>query len=243
MDQVKVLIDLQAVMGEMGLLEKEKAAIPLEVADLKSERDAREAEARAAVEEFERLKEERREKEREVEEERAKAEKAKEKLMAIKTQKEYVAMLKEIEQTRRGNAEREEQLLAIMQRYEEATSRLDACNVAFAEADGRYRERMVDVEARMASFDGDISRLDARKRDVAKAIPVPLLRRFETIFERREGRAIVAARNSSCTGCHMNLSPQLFNMLRRNDKIHTCPNCSRILFYEEVPAEGEEGEA
>jgi predicted nucleic acid-binding Zn-ribbon protein len=30
----------------------------------------------------------------------------------------------------------------------------------------------------------------------------------------------------------MNLSPQLFNLLQRDDRIHTCPNCNRILYYE-----------
>jgi predicted nucleic acid-binding Zn-ribbon protein len=239
MDHVKVLIDLQAVMGEMGVLERERAAIPLEVADLKAERDGLEQEMQGAGKEVEILGEARREKEREVEEERARVEKAKEKLMAIKTQKEYVIMLKEIDQTKRGCAEREEQLLSLMQRLEEADRRLAACRASFAEADGRYRERMVEVEARMASFDGEISRLDGRKRSVAKGLPPAVLRRFETIFERREGKAIVAARNQSCTGCHMNLSPQLFNQLRQNDRVHTCPNCNRILFFEELPEGGE----
>jgi predicted nucleic acid-binding Zn-ribbon protein len=239
MDQVKVLIELQAVMGEMGLLEKEKAAIPLEVADLKAERDGREAEVRAVELELQALREERRERERELEEERAKSEKAKEKLMAIRTQKEYGAMLSEIEKVKKLNSDREGQLLSVLERFEDAEQRLAACRAVYDEAEGRYRERMVEVEARMASFDGEIAALDGRKRTVAKGLPPGVLRRFETIFERREGRAIVAARNQSCTGCHMNLSPQLFNQLRREDRIHTCPNCNRILYFEEVPAEGE----
>ena len=151
-------------------------------------------------------------------------------------------MLKEIDQTKRGNTEREEQLLSLLQRYEEAEARLAATRAAFAEADGQYRERMVEVEARMASFDGEIARLDGKMRDVAKGLPPGVLRRFETIFERREGMAIVAARNQSCTGCHMNLSPQLFNQLRQKERLHTCPNCNRILYYEEIP-EGGEGQA
>jgi predicted nucleic acid-binding Zn-ribbon protein len=208
----------------------------------KAERDGREAELTAAGQEFEILRDERREKEREVEEERAKVEKAKEKLMAIKTQKEYVAMLKEIDQTKRGNSVRVEQLLVLMQRFEESEKRLAECRASFGEAEGRYRERMVEVEARMASFDGEIALLEGKKKGVAKGLEAGLLRRFETIFERREGKAIVAARNQSCTGCHMNLSPQLFNQLRQNDRVHSCPNCNRLLYFEGIP-EGGDGQA
>ena len=67
---------------------------------------------------------------------------------------------------------------------------------------------------------------------VASMLDPSLVRRFEMIFERRDGLAVVAARNYSCTGCHMNIAPQLFNLLQREDRIHTCPNCNRVVYYD-----------
>ncbi|MBI5905843.1 MAG: hypothetical protein HZB86_09910, partial [Deltaproteobacteria bacterium] len=154
-----------------------------------------------------------------------------------KTNKEYYAMLKEIEGTRRTNAAREEELLALLSRYEEAEKRRGELKAELEEVTGKYRERMVDVEARMGAFDGDIGKIVSRKRQVASKLEPGLVRRFEMIFDRRDGLAIVAARNYSCTGCHMNIAPQLFNLLQREDRIHTCPNCNRILYFE--PVEGE----
>ena len=232
MEQVKILIDLQEVMSRARGLEEEKRKIPLEVADLKSLFEEREAKYLATEQEFEGLRHQRREKEREIEEEREKVERAKAKLMSIKTNKEYYAMLKEIEGTRRTNAAREEELLALLARYEETEKRLGEQKADLEEVSGRYRERMVDVEARMGSFDGDIGGLMARKSRVATGLEPGLIRRFEMIFERRDGLAIVPARNNSCTGCHMHISPQLFNLLQREDRIHTCPNCNRILYYD-----------
>jgi hypothetical protein len=141
-------------------------------------------------------------------------------------------MLKEIEGTKRANTAREDELLAILARYEEAEKRLAEFQAELDEVSGRYRERMVDVEAKMSSFDDDISALDAKKADVARRLEAGLARRFEMIFDRRDGLAIVPARKQSCAGCHMNLSPQLYNLLQRDDRIHTCPNCNRILYYE-----------
>jgi len=234
MEQVKILIDLQEVMGQVRRLDEEKQKIPLEVADLKSLFEEREASFLGAEQEFETLKRQRREKEREIEEERDKVERAKAKLMSIKTNKEYYAMLKEIEGTRRTNTAREDELLSLLSRYEEAEKRLAERKADLEEVSGRYRERMVDIEARMGSFDDDIGKLDARRRQVSSQLEPSLVRRFEMIFERRDGLAVVAARNYSCMGCHMNIAPQLFNQLQREDRIHTCPNCNRVVYYDAV---------
>jgi predicted nucleic acid-binding Zn-ribbon protein len=237
MEQVKALIDLQEAMSQAKRLEEEKQKIPLEVADLKSLFEEREASYLAANLEFETLRQQRREKEREIEEERDKVERAKAKLMSIKTNKEYYAMLKEIEGTRRSNSAREEELLDLLSRFEESEKRLAERKAELDDVSGKYRERMVDVEARMGSFDEDIGKFVTRKRQVASKLDAGLVRRFEMIFERRDGLAIIAARNYSCTGCHMNIAPQLFNKLQREDRIHTCPNCNRILYYESTEKE------
>ena len=241
MEQVKILIDLQEIMGRARRLEEEKQKIPLEVADLKSLFEEREASCLATEQEFETLRQQRREKEREIEEERDKVERAKAKLMSIKTNKEYYAMLKEIEGTRRTNAAREEEFLALLARFEEAEKRLGERKADLDEVSGKYRERLVDIEARMAAFDADIAKLNARKRQASGGLDPSLLRRFEMIFERRDGLAVVAARSCSCTGCHMNIAPQLFNLLQREDRIHTCPNCNRVLYYEAAESEAAGG--
>ena len=232
MENVKVLLDLQEIMARSRMVEREKQKVPLEVADLKSLFEEREAKFLAAKQEFEQLQKEKREKEREIEEERDKVERAKAKLMSIKTNKEYYAMLKEIEQTKRMNATREEELLSVLARYEEVEKRLAELSRDVEEVGARYRERMVDIEARMARFDKDISQLLVKKSEVASRLDAGLARRFEMIFERRDGLAIVPARNQSCMGCHMNISPQLFNLLQREDRIHYCPNCNRVIYFE-----------
>ena len=241
MENVKVLLDLQEIMARSRMVEREKQKVPLEVADLKSLFEEREAKFLAAKQEFEQLQKEKREKEREIEEERDKVERAKAKLMSIKTNKEYYAMLKEIEQTKRMNATREEELLSVLARYEEVEKRLAELSRDVEEVGARYRERMVDIEARMARFDKDISQLLVKKSEVASRLDAGLARRFEMIFERRDGLAIVPARNQSCLGCHMNISPQLFNLLQRDDRIYSCPNCNRIIYFEGDAAEQASG--
>ena len=55
--------------------------------------------------------------------------------------------------------------------------------------------------------------------------------KYEQIFERRGGSAVVVGRQGVCTGCHMNVPPQMYNELQKFRDIRQCPNCHRILFY------------
>ena len=240
MEQIKHLLDLQEVMSQAKQLEDEKRKIPLEAADLKKLFEEKEAEFLAADKEFQVFKAQRLEKEREIEEERDKVEKAKAKLMSIKTNKEYYAMLKEIDGTRRSNTTREDELLSLLSKYEESEKHLAERKAELDDVTGKYQERMTEITARMGSFDADIEKILVRKREVAAKLDKGLVSRFETIFERREGVAIASAVNCSCTACNMNISPQLFNLLQREEKIHTCPNCNRIIYFD-MPVDEEAG--
>jgi len=232
MERIKHLLDLQETMSQAKQLEDEKRRIPLEAADLKKLFEEKEAGFLAADKEFQAIKAQRLEKEREIDEERDKVEKAKAKLMSIKTNKEYYAMLKEIDGTRRSNTAREDELISLLSKYEESEKCLSEHKAELDVVAGEYQERMTDITARMGSFDADIEKILTRKREIAAKLEVGLVTRFETIFERREGLAITAAVNSSCNGCNMNISPQLFNLLQREERIHTCPNCNRIIYFE-----------
>ena len=239
MECIKHLLGLQETMSQAKQLEDEKRKIPLEAADLKKLFEEAEAGFLAADKEFQSLKAQRLEMEREIEEERDKVEKAKAKLMSIKTNKEYYAMLKEIDVTRRSNTAREDELLLLLSRYEESEKHLAERKAELDVVSGKYQERMTEINARMSSFDADIEKILVRKREITTKLDVGLVNRFETIFERREGLAITSARNYSCTACNMNISPQLFNLLQREERIHTCPNCNRIIYFEPAAAEDE----
>jgi len=54
------------------------------------------------------------------------------------------------------------------------------------------------------------------------------------IKARRNGIAIVAVSRGICSGCHMNIPPQLYNELQRSEQILCCPNCNRILYWDET---------
>jgi predicted nucleic acid-binding Zn-ribbon protein len=76
---------------------------------------------------------------------------------------------------------------------------------------------------------------------MATRVKPDVLRRYGTIRMRR-GLAVVAVSNGTCLGCHMNIPPQLYNQLQRADAILTCPQCHRIIYWDQLMVEEDPGE-
>jgi predicted nucleic acid-binding Zn-ribbon protein len=71
---------------------------------------------------------------------------------------------------------------------------------------------------------------DERER-VAGLLSVSIRRRYEQVFARRGGLAVVEMRGGICVGCNMAVPPQLANEIRKGQTVNACPSCHRILYW------------
>jgi hypothetical protein len=73
-------------------------------------------------------------------------------------------------------------------------------------------------------------------KERAKKLPdiePALIQTYTRIYENRQGLAVVPVMDLSCSGCFVNLTPQTYQETRRNDRIITCSNCNRIIYWKE----------
>ena len=114
---------------------------------------------------------------------------------------------------------------------------LDAVNARDADLqhdfdaiDTRRAEHQAKVDADTVTLSAGLDEARERRDQLAGAIDGDLRRKYEAIFTRRRGLAVVEVRGGTCQGCHMRVAPQLFNEIQRNQRVIDCPNCHRILF-------------
>jgi predicted nucleic acid-binding Zn-ribbon protein len=88
-----------------------------------------------------------------------------------------------------------------------------------------------ELRSRIAALGGDISAERERRATIMHTVEEDLRRRYEMICSRRGGVAVVEIRSGICQGCHMNIPPQLFNQIQRNEQVFLCPNCQRMLYW------------
>ena len=106
----------------------------------------------------------------------------------------------------------------------------DHLNPAWNQAsDDIFNKRIVSA-AEENGIDAAVSEASTRRQTIASQVTGDLISRYELIFSRRGGTAVVEVAGGICQGCYMNVPPQLWNEIIRNEKVHLCPSCQRILF-------------
>ncbi len=154
-------------------------------------------------------------------------------LPEIQTQKEYVAVLKEIDMAKKANKDLEEQLQAKQQEIgvlEEDQLEKESELAAIKEkADARGAE----ISDLLSESEATLTKRKEARAVVVPDIPASLLRKYQTLFKRRGGLALALARNGACLGCNMQLPPQQYNSLLRVTEMQSCPHCNRLLYVEQ----------
>ncbi len=155
-------------------------------------------------------------------------------LMQVKNQREYAAVLKEIDAAKAAIGEHEEAILASMEEVETLKTDLEA-RAAHIESERTIVDKeRADVEAAVAAARARIEQASAARAEVEATLPTPLVENVRRVEESRKGIFIVKVERESCSACHVRLRPQVFQEIRLASKIHMCGSCRRYLFAESL---------
>jgi predicted nucleic acid-binding Zn-ribbon protein len=225
------LIRLQRAESDLRRVEGELAEVPRRRSELEAALAEERGRLEGAREALAASQKARRQHEAELQDLEAKRSRYKGQLMEVKTNKEYTAMLHEIETVEREIRSREDLVLAEMEKAESMGVEVKREEQAFKAEEDRHRGAARVLDDRAASLRAESSRLTAERDAVAATVPAELLELFQRVARLR-GLAVAEAREGMCEACHLKLRPQMFVDLKRNEEITQCPGCNRILFYE-----------
>ena len=228
--QIEILASLQTVDREIkeqtglkqGLL-SELQAKEKEIQTKKREIDL----LTAACAEKEKL---RLEKDRVLQDEGRKATDKRMRMNRIKNIKELQALQREIDQMRESNGDLEEELIKIMQDIDALKAQMQTKESEMAGMREEWKNKQRELETQISGIDQSVSAAASRRQTIASQVTGDLISRYELIFSRRGGMAVVEVAAGICQGCYMNIPPQLSNEISRSDKVHLCPSCQRILY-------------
>jgi uncharacterized protein len=148
----------------------------------------------------------------------------------IKNTKELQALQREIELMRQTNGDLEEDLIKIMQEIDAVKAQIQTKQSEMAAMQVAWQKNQDELQVEISGIDAAVSEAATRRQSIASQVTGDLISRYELIFSRRGGTAVVEVTGGICQGCYMNLPPQLWNEIIRNEKVHLCPSCQRILF-------------
>jgi predicted nucleic acid-binding Zn-ribbon protein len=215
---------LKRVEGELAEAPKSRATLEARLAEERSRLDA----ARAALDLCQKG---RRQHEAALQDLETKRSKYKGQLMEVKTNKEYTAMLHEIETVERDIRAREDEVLAEMERAETLAQEIKSEESTFKAMEQEVKAGLETLDAKRGAIEAEAKRLAAERDQIAATVGGEALELFRRVAKLR-GVAVAEARDGMCQLCHVFLRLQMYSDLKRNDAIVQCPACSRILYYE-----------
>jgi hypothetical protein len=231
-DEIKRLTGLQAIDQELRFQEQELSKITARVDELQTRVEQSSAE-------LERLKDEereaalaRRELERTLAEGEVLIRNKRMRLSLIKNDRELQALGHEVDVLKESNQRLEAELLTRMDGGEQRGAQLQELSETLAREQAELKEAQKEIAGQIGELRARTTARRQEREQLAAQINAALCQRYEVIFGRRGGLAVVPVKSGTCQGCRMRIPPQLFNQIQRYEAVHYCPNCRRILYYE-----------
>jgi len=232
-EKLKVLLVIQSIDTRFDEIRREKEEAPREIERLKEDFDLLKNAMEQDLSNLEELKRERRKAERELEEIELKFNKSKERLDEVKTNKEYQAVLKEIEDLKELTFQKEEVVIKWMEKIEIQEKECADNNARWEEAQKEYKIREKEFSKRMRELDTEVRSINDKRVQLSQKVDEDALKRYNSLRVNLKGLVIAPVIDAVCQGCHLGIPPQQYNELIKGDSPQSCPNCSRIIYWEE----------
>lgn len=230
-DQIEVLTTLQNVDREIRERNLAKEGLLAEIGKREEDLKAKKLEVERLRVEWTEKDHMRSQKEKALQEEGKKTMDKRMRMNRIKNIKELQALQREIDQIKQGNVQLEEELIRLFEEVEAGTASLKEKTEELARVEKEWEEKRQELKSNAHEIEESIATASTARREIAARLEPGLLSRYELIFSRRGGTAVVAVSDGICQGCYMNIPPQLLNETIKSENLTICPSCHRILFY------------
>jgi predicted nucleic acid-binding Zn-ribbon protein len=161
-------------------------------------------------------------------------------LNAAKTNKEYAALLTQLNTTKADNSKIENQVLDLLKDIEADQEECKKIQDQIDQQKQLLEKTRKETELSAAKYENEIKEIQDEWNRVAGTIPSEPLEVFKRVAETYDGEALAVinrqqtrAEAYSCGGCFMGITAECVNLLMTKDDIIRCPNCTRILILED----------
>jgi len=229
---LELLLKLQSIDFDRGELERSKEYLPDMMENLKREiKEAKEMLENSTAE----LKEnnvKQKNLELEISTREAELQKFQQQMMSIKTNKEYDALVAEIDASKEKISSLETELLETIDNI----NQLDKDVKEFQEKQTKVEEnndrQLKILQEKIDSIGDKMSQMEKERNDVTASVPRQTLSIYERVRRGKGGHAVVVVKKRACGACYKALTPKMVQEIKKGDRIHTCESCGTMLFWD-----------
>ncbi|MCP4581695.1 MAG: hypothetical protein GY839_08735 [candidate division Zixibacteria bacterium] len=225
------LLDLQEIDEQLGELDRSKVYLPEMIENINGEMDKLEVQLAENREAFQDAKKKQKQIELDIQSDKNELEKYQQHMKVIKTNKEYDALVTEIDTRKQNISDNEDEILKLMGIIDESTEKIAEFEKDLESAKANNASHLDNLRSEMTSLEAKISKKSDQRKSLTKTIDRRALTVYERIRKGKGGLAVVPLRKRACGGCFKQIPPQMVQQIRRGDRLYTCDSCGRILIW------------
>ena len=161
-------------------------------------------------------------------------------LNLAKTNKEYAAVLTQLNTTKADSSKFETQALELMKDIEQDEATCAELEAQITDQKQKLEQIRKEAEVSAVKHQEKIDNIQTEWHQAANSIPAEVLEVFNRVADTYDGEAIAQVEAGdekqtvyTCGGCFMGLTAETANLLMTKDEVIRCPNCTRILVLEQ----------
>jgi hypothetical protein len=158
-------------------------------------------------------------------------------LNTAKTNKEYAALLTQLNTTKADNSKNETQILELLKDIETDEAECETIRNQIDQQKQTLEQTRKETEVLATKYEAEIEEIQIEWNQVAQTITTDPLEIFKRVAETYDGEALAVVDRQqegkteayTCGGCFLGVTAESVNLLMTKDDIIRCQNCTRIL--------------
>lgn len=232
-EQLKLLVELQALDSQLLKLNNEIAAIPEKIKALEAAFREKGEGLKKIEDGVKALQLKKKEKEMALETGEGTIKKYQGQLGLLKTNKEYSALLEEIGRVKADDSIIEEAILNFMDAIDAENKKAADEKSNLKKEEERLAGEKKVLNEELAKLKEEAGKYEKERASLTVKVDKNVLSKYTRLLDNRDGLAVAALSNDTCQGCFRVLPPQVVNEVKLGNAIVICEYCARILYVEE----------
>ena len=232
MNSIQDLIELQKIDSQLAEIEELLGDLPIKVTELKNKEDSLTSDFERGKARLKEIALEQHKTEMNLAEFQEKIDKLKDQLFLVTNNKQYDALMLEIDHLKENLDRNETTELELLEEKDQLAEQVKSQEQSLESLSKELSSKQVNLEQALAASSSEKKDLESRRKETAKDLSASVLARYNRILSARNGLAVVSLEGRSCGGCGAALPPQLVAEVKTLMTIQNCSICTRFLFWE-----------
>lgn len=154
----------------------------------------------------------------------------------IKKVEEFNALNHEMAQVERERINKEQRLSEALDKLTNEENALKALQDTLETTTENNKSIEAEIHDAVSHINVEGRNLKQQRDHLVKDADPEVFRIYERLLQNKKDRVVVPIENRCCSGCHIMLTAQDENLVRKGERLVFCEHCSRIHFWQESEA-------